>query len=300
MKDEYNYLEKLNQDYLDVVESKEYLTGQRMEMIKGLLKKGKFITLIKRIIIHLRLKKYNKCPTKAKTICNDINLVNKKIAVYTCMIGDYDYVKSPKYLSQNCDYFIITDSDKNFDSLKKLVVTNEVKDKLNNNNILINRYFKMNPFDVFKDYDYAIYIDANIEIISDISKLIKGIDNNYGMAMHAHAKRNCIYNEGKVCKILKKGNKKNIIRHLERYKIEKFPNNYGMLECGVIAIDLKNPVAKKIMNNWWQEFINSESLRDQLSLPYILWKENIPVENLTGLGKNIYFNPLYRITKKHK
>lgn len=298
MKD-YEYLEFLNKDYLEVVESKEYAIGSKIVMAKKLLKKGKVITLIKKLIDNLRIKRYTR-PTVSKDVNNNIDYTKKKVAVYTCMIGDYDYVRRPKYLSSNCDYFIITDMKKNYNILNKITATKTVKEKLGNDNILVNRYYKMHPFEIFEGYDYAIYIDSNVEIMSDISKLIQGLDNDYGVAMHAHSKRDCIYNEGKVCRILKKGNKKNIKKQLKRYKKEGFPKHYGMLECAVIVTDLNNLNAKKIMEDWWKEFEGSEARRDQLSLPYVLWKNDVCVEDLTGLGKNIYRNRLYRINKKHK
>lgn len=299
MKNKQELIEKLNNDYLDIIESKEYNIGRKICMFSNLIKKGKFITLFKKIITSSRVKKYYN-PTKYKEINNNINYKNKKVVVYTCMIGDYDFIKEPKYICSNCDYYIITDSKKKFNTLNRISVSNKIKEKFNNNNILINRYYKMNPFSLFKGYDYAIYIDSNFEIISDISKLVQKINTKYGIAMHAHSKINCIYDEAKLCKILKKGNSKKIDEQMLRYKREKFPNNYGMLECGIIVTDLNNKHAKKIMEEWWKEFSASESLRDQLALPYILWKNNIIIEDLTGLGRNVFKNSTYRINKYHK
>ncbi len=87
---------------------------------------------------------------------------------------------------------------------------------------------------------------------------------------------------------------------VKRYKKTGFPKDYGMLECNVIVSDLKNLNAIKILNDWWMEYVKSESLRDQLALPYVLWKNNVPIEELTGLGSNVFKNPIIRINKKHK
>ena len=297
---EYEYLEFLNKDYLEVVESKEYITGQKICMVKNLLKKGKIITLIKKIINSIRIKHLSKHPTMYKPVDNKIDYTKKKIAVYTCLIGDYDYVRKPKHISPNCDYYIITDMKRNFNLLNKITVPKKIKDRFNNNSVLINRYYKMNPFEIFEGYDYAIYVDSNVEIMSDMSKMINGLNDDYGLAMHAHSKRDCIYNEAKVCKILKKGNPKNINDQIKKYKKEKFPKHYGMLECGVIVTDLNNLNAEKILRDWFSEVESTKSLRDQIALPYVLWKNNVDVEDLTGLGNNMYKDRLYRLRKKHK
>lgn len=300
MKNNYMNLEFLNKDYLELSESKEYNFGRRVFLVNNLIKKGKIFTLIRKLINFARIQKYNNHPTKSLYINNDIDISKKKIAVYTCMAGDYDYIRKPKYISDNCDYFIITDIETHYNTFKRINISREIKEKFCNNSILINRYYKMHPFELFEGYDYAIYIDSNVEVMSDISKMIKCVNEDYGLAFHSNCQRDCVYNEIKVHRILKKGNYKKMKSQAKRYKQKKFPKNYGMLECNVIVFELKNLNAIKIMNDWWKEYVESESLRDQLSLPYALWQNDVPTIELSGLGANIYRNPLIRINKKHK
>ena len=35
----------------------------------------------------------------------------KKIAIYMAIFGGYDFLYEPKYVSDNCDYIVFTDSD---------------------------------------------------------------------------------------------------------------------------------------------------------------------------------------------
>ena len=300
MKNSSMNLEFLNKDYLELVESPEYKIGRRVIIVKKMLKKLELLTLIKRVTRVLRVQKYKKHPTSYLNTNNDIDFKNKKIAVYTCMTGDYDYIRKPKYISNNCDYFIITDMDTHYNVFNKIEIPKEIKKKFSNNSILINRYYKMHPFDLFENYDYAIYVDGNVEIMSDVSKLLKGINEDYGIAFHANCLTNSIYDEVKICSIMKSQNYKKMKQQAKRYKKNKFPKHYGMLDCKVIAYDLKNLNALTITRKWWKEFKKSESHRDKLSLPYILWKNDVDVSELTGLGPNIYKNPIIRINKKHK
>ena len=159
----------------------------------------------------------------------------------------------------------------------------------------------MHPYELFdsKEYRYSIYIDGNIQPITNISSFINQINQNIGISMHAHSIRNCIYEEAEILKKLKKGNLKNIDQQIEKYKNEEYPKQNGLAEANVIVSDLKNNNTINIFQEWWKEFLKSSSMRDQLSLPYVLWKNGYKIEDLTSLGKNVFDNPKI-IIRKHK
>ena len=37
---------------------------------------------------------------------------NSKLVIYTCIIGEYDYLKDPEYIDDNCDYICFTNNPK--------------------------------------------------------------------------------------------------------------------------------------------------------------------------------------------
>ena len=49
------------------------------------------------------------------------------------------------------------------------------------------------------------------------------------------------------------------------------PQNYGLSENSILIRRHNKIEVKNIMNRWWKEII-SHSHRDQLSLPYVCWK----------------------------
>ena len=55
-----------------------------------------------------------------------------------------------------------------------------------------NRYFKMHPDKVFKNYKYSIYIDGNVKVITDLTEMVNKI-GSCGLAIHKHGKRDCVY-----------------------------------------------------------------------------------------------------------
>ena len=71
---------------------------------------------------------------------------------------------------------------------------------------------------------------------------------------------------------------------------EKFPRNFGLFECNVIVSDLNNDKSKRILDAWWNEFLNTDVKRDQLIFPYVLWKLGYKFNNVGYLGNNVYKN----------
>lgn len=292
-------LEEIVTKYNAILYSKEYRVGAKLLEFKNLIKRGKIFTILKKIMIHNKIRKYeNSEPTKYNI--QNIPVLDKKIVIYTCITGNYDQVREPLLKVPNCDYILFTD-DGNLKSEKwnVQVIPKEIMEKYKNNGTLLNRFYKLNPSLLFKEYDYAIYVDGSVQIISDLSTLIHSV-GPLGIALHTHRFRHCIYDEYEACKILKKGNQKLLQGQIEQYKKEGFPKKYGMAECGMIVSDLHNKMAIEILKAWFLELLNTSSLRDQISLPFVLWKKNIQVKQITTLGNNIFQNPKIIIHKNHR
>lgn len=278
-------IELLNKEYLN---DKYYNLGKRYSKIINFVKKGKILNLLQ-LLINYRKKKcvidenieYKKYKNKE----------NKKIVIYTCITGNYDKVEEPIY-QEDIEYILFTNNTKI--TSKKWKVVNIPKEILAlEDNIKINRYIKMHPKELFPQYDYAIYLDGNIKIISSITDFINNINTKTGLAIHRHCGYDCIYEEVKNCIANGKGNSLNLKKQINRYKKQGFPRNYGLLECNVLVSDLNNNVAIDIFNNWWNEYIYTESKRDQIALPYTLWKNDIEINDIGNLGYNV--NKNYKI-----
>lgn len=288
----YRYLEELNNENIELLNSKEYRLGKKILNIKN----NNFMEMLKEYILRKKVEKYNGKNIKVNNNTHKISS-DKKIVVYTCITGGYDDVQEPFYSNPNVDYIIYTDLKIKTEKWKYKVIPENIK--LINDNIIINRYIKFKMHELFSNYDYAIYIDGNVKIIGDVTKLIEKINNKSGLALHSHNCRNCAYNEAQVCVLKKKGVKNKIQDLIRKMKLEKFPTKYGLFEANVIAVDLKNENAKKIMNDWYNIFKESECYRDQIILPYVLWKNNLKFEDVGNLGENMHLNPILRKIK-HK
>lgn len=212
---------------------------------------------------------------------------DKKIAIYTCITNGYESINEPIFVNDNVDYYIFSDKEVECEVWKYKRIPEKLKDLSPADK---NRYIKMHPQEFFGGYDYAIYVDGSIKIISDLAGIINLLNTNIGLAFHSHVERDCIYKEAEICKLFKKGNYRAIENTVSSYKTKLFPAEYGMLECGIIAISLNNNLAKKILEQWWEEYTSSMCGRDQIILPYVLWKNGIMPVEINTLGKNLYKN----------
>lgn len=282
-------LKKVNKDAINLRNSKQYRIGlvlsEIIDDLKG-FKIKKLSTKLKKWINGRRDNKFeNNCKIddSEKTQANYFS--DKKVAIYTAVFGNYDNVPEPLIKPDNCDYFIFTDQTTDFSN--SLWQKKNIPKKIEGlNNVEKNRYIKMHPHEFFEDYEYSIYIDGNIQVITDLTEYINKL-GDIGIGVHKHKCRTCVYDELKIIVKNGKDNKKNADKHL-KYLIEtNMPKNYGLLECGMIVRRHNDELCVEIMNSWWDEFSNY-SKRDQISLPHVLFIHNIPIESVVISKESIY------------
>lgn len=148
---------------------------------------------------------------------------SKKVAVYTCISDGYDKPSEPLYKTQGFDYYLFSDSIIKTEGWNVCDIPENIK---NISSVEVNRYIKIHPFELFPGYDYAIYVDGNVRIVSDLSALPKYTHCKSGLAFHRHVLRDCIYQEGEVCILYGKGNSKKIRLQLKHYLECGFPTDY--------------------------------------------------------------------------
>lgn len=291
-------LETLNIEYKRVVNSKYYKLGKILfeprlwikkinEIIKYQFKTKKIINEINEKYVQVDCNEY----CKEEDCKLFLTPSKEKIVIYTCITGGYDHIEEPLFKSELISYVIFTDDpDLKAKGWEKRLINRSQFE--NTDFTMINRYIKLHPHEFFlNEYRYAIYIDGNIRVISDLSPYIRKCNSKTGIAMHRHVQRICAYKEAAVCILLGKGNTEMIRKLVERYKKEGFPSNYGLCEATIIVSDLYNSTTRDVLLNWWDELLKSNTKRDQLCLPYVLWKMNLLIDDIGNIGDNLYLNP---------
>jgi hypothetical protein len=292
-------LENLNKENINLQNSPEYKYGKDFLAFKKMLKHFQIIKIFEKIINRKKIDKLNcyKDHENNYIYKDNSKYKNSKIVVYTCITGKYDKFIDPLLKFENIDYVAFTDNENIKSSVWQIKKIPIYILKINDN-ILINRYIKFHPKELFAGkYDYSIYIDGNIKVISDLTSFIYGINELTGLALHYHHLRNCLYNEATVCLLNNKGNKIKIKKLIKKYHRENFPSSFGLYECGVIVCNLNNNKAENILSKVYEELVCSETYRDQLVFPYIIWKNNYKFTDVNSLGNNIYKNYKIRIEK---
>lgn len=248
-------------------------------MLKDMLKKNKFIyNFLSNIKFQYLLKKekiknfYYKLKIKKITSEYKKYKENRKAkgVIYTCIIGDYDSLKTHKYIDFNWDYVCYT-NNKNMKSDGIWEIKQLEFDKLDNTRN--NRWHKLNPHILFSEYKKSIYIDGNVRILSKY--FFNLLDKEIFFMSTIHPRRNCLYVEAEKCKIAKLEEKEIIDKQIEMIKTSGFPKEYGLYEANILYRKHNEEKIIKMNEEWW-EFVSKQAKRDQLSLTYVCWKNGIP------------------------
>jgi GT2 family glycosyltransferase len=214
----------------------------------------------------------------------------KKIVIYSAIAGDYDELKRPEYVSEGCDYVCF--SDKRIGNHHHWQI--RPFDYYNADPTRTARYVKLHPHVYFPDYEWSIWVDANLLIVGDMADFISGMPLNYHMATFKHPYRDCIYDEASKCIDLKLDKPEIIMAQVNRYRSENYPHNLGLSETNVIVRKHNEEDVIQLMNDWWKE-IDNGSKRDQLSLNYVAYKNDIRLGFLAEDGISVRNHPSFRL-----
>lgn len=208
-----------------------------------------------------------------------------KKVIYTCLTGEYDNLLDPKVVSRDFDYICFTDNLKAHNSSVWRFVKIPYE---SSNKRVLSRYVKLMPHKALPEYDYSLWIDANIVIEDNtfydiINNLIL---SNCKIGQVSHNRYSCLYKEIRHAYKIGKvgfGEAKSQYDFLEGIG---FPRGYGFYENNVILRLHNDPFVVSISEEWWSEYLQHKN-RDQFSLVYIYWKNNcFHPELLFGEGNN--------------
>ena len=180
----------------------------------------------------------------------------------------------------------------------------------NDFNRLYSKYIKCQALniDILKKYKYIIWTDSSLKIknnnlIKDIINLLK---NKKDLYFYEHCCRNNINDEYEVSKNLSKYNNSKLDEQIKKYNEQLQFTNISLYESGIF-IYKNNADNIKLFNEWLEENINY-SYQCQLSLPFILWKNNKTpfllndanfIKNHIKASGSVWNNKLFGVIYKH-
>jgi hypothetical protein len=199
--------------------------------------------------------------------------------VYTCITAGKDNLKENQ-VKGKANFIAFIDRPKKSTTWKVIDSPNIYKDPRRNS-----RYVKTLSHLMFED-EYTIWMDGTMEILIEPEKLIEKYLKDTDIAVFKHPDRNCLYEEGKICRRMHLDDVGLIKRQTERYFREGYPVDNGLAETKVVL--RRNTKEVKAFNKMWHEELVHNSSRDQVAFPYIVWKTKIKVTYMPSL-----FHPLY-------
>jgi hypothetical protein len=192
-----------------------------------------------------------------------------KFVVYTAIFNRYDVLHDPLYINSEIDYVCFTDTQLLSDKWKIVYVNPE-----DGNFSLANRKLKiLGPYRELSQYEYSIYVDGSIQIKSDLLYFFNEYAG-YDMVNFRHPQRYCLYSEIEQCLIEERGDIRGLFRQAMEYQKAGMPKDYSLSDNKIIFRKHNSLQIKKVMYAWWDQ-VSIFSGRDQVCLPYVLWKSQL-------------------------
>ena len=217
-----------------------------------------------------------------------------KIAIYTAIFGDYDPLKMQVPQQLPVDFLCFTDgrpAPHNWQVIH--VPTQNVPPRQQA------KEFKLLPHRIpqLAGYDYTIWIDGSMQITSaDFAPWAVSCIKNSGWAIFTHNEFSCAYEEAAAMAVTKKYRDAPLGAQAAHYRATGFPDQSGLYMNALIARDMHNTQWQKLCEAWWQENLRW-TLRDAVSLPYVLWRGNGKLDVIAG---DIYQSPFFRIYSAYR
>lgn len=217
---------------------------------------------------------------------------NSKIAVYTSIFGNSDVLHEPLFRSEKCDYFAITDQEIPQNSTWKELDCSHILGFNKYDNYHKAKFCKLFPHVLFPDYDYSIWVDGNAQIVADLYPLIDKLDDNHVMGSFENPLHDCIYTEKNYIIYIDAADTNTIENQIKTYKKAGFPKNFGMREFSILMRKHSDKKLQNLMTQWW-EHCNKYTMRDQISFPFILWKNGLDIDYIQKYPGNWRKNPRF-------
>lgn len=126
-----------------------------------------------------------------------MNIQSKKYAIYTAIVGGYDEIMHPKVGDDRFDYILFSN-----DIQEDRVGVWQVRpiSYYNDDNTRICRYVKTHPEELLPEYEFSIWIDSNIRVLTSFlyERCVELYQQGCQIASMNHLERNCIYDEAFV------------------------------------------------------------------------------------------------------
>lgn len=206
-----------------------------------------------------------------------------RFVIYSALVGKYDLILQPEVVDDRFDYVLFSND---ISELQVGVWSIRHIDYHHADPTRICRYVKTHPGELLPGYEFHIWMDSNVQILTDYiySQAIFLYDQKVEVAGMYHPVRKCVYEEAFAVMNMLVEHESIVVDWCQFLRKERYPRNQGLVETNVLF--RRDSEAVEIFDRLWWECIEHHSRRDQLSFNYCLWKLNIPLVYFSGKGNN--------------
>ena len=218
-------------------------------------------------------------PTNSYYLFDDLK-EKQKYVVYTCITGHYDDPPLLNKIDNNFDYFFFTDNTTIHSDIWKIMPIPSFLDSYDNNRKC--KYIKLHPHLFFKNYEVSLYMDGNLNYNFNMTDFVNQVidSENYFFGKE-HPQRTNIREETMKVIRMKKDNETILRNQYKAYIKDGFKDDICLIELGVIIRYHHDKRCVRLMEDWWMEIVRW-SRRDQISFPYVLWKNKAKIKYFKG------------------
>lgn len=208
--------------------------------------------------------------------------------VYSAVFGGYDSVASIGFDVSNPKFFLYSDTGQR---AKGWAVTQAAALE-GDTPELSNRFLKTFPPKDVLSYQFAFYVDGNVKIQASLNDLfLEFKESGADIGFFRHSDRETLREELDACEKARKVPKGVGIEQIESYENDGFVGQIPLLE-GSMFFRKNTPLTAGMMTMWSQE-IRKWKTRDQLGLPYAIWKSGAKLHVFSGSPRRMYSRFVY-------
>lgn len=199
----------------------------------------------------------------------------ERLVLYTAIFGRYDQYFEPP--DGDYETVLFTDTPPAKTRRAKVVhVALEGKDPRR-----LARLHKTNSHLLFPDADLTIWMDGLI-IVKEVEPraFIQEHLADADLACHHNVECQSVSAALEICANRGRDDLRVMRAQVERYKVEGFPDTFGLVETGVVL--RRNTPGVAAFNEIWRNEIAKGSVRDQLSFNYAAWKSGVRFAYIPG------------------
>jgi len=185
-----------------------------------------------------------------------------RLCIYTAVFGGYDAPPKPVCQPKGWDFICFTDQPAQMPGWSVRVVDPGQKTPMLNN-----RHVKLLPYQYLPDYDAALYVDANLQLLANPDLIWRLWLHQTDFLAFAHPQRSDALDECEAVLSNLRHPPDEVVHQYEYLCSRYYQRHGGQIEASWMWRNLKDYKVKLLMKAWWQTLV-AQGGRDQPWLSY--------------------------------